>query len=393
MAQTSTGYAWGSALLVGSILARIVSYSVVTSDYTYFLSKWFDALQTSGLSAFQNPFSDYAPLYLYIIKLLTYLPVPSLYSIKTVSVLADIVVAFLACAILKILVPGRSYSQLFFAFAVVFSIPTFLVNSSFWGQADALYAAAALASLYCILLRKPIYASFWFAISLCFKVQALFFAPILIGFLLREKKLLHLFVVPVVYTVSILPVMWGGGSFWYWFFIYAKQSTEYKWLSVSAQSIFAFFNDAPAQDLLFWVGIAVSGLTALVFFVMAARVPVSKKQCFLFLSLLCVLLLPYLLPRMHERYFYLADCLAVIYVLAYPRYWYLATLVVGTSLISYMPYLSQQVQFLSWAKVDLRVPSAILFVTLVGMVYWYFTRCKLKTEQELPNELHEHHFA
>jgi Gpi18-like mannosyltransferase len=74
-------YTWvGAALLALGIVLRAVSYPVISSDQQYFVAKWFTALMGGGLSAFANPFADYAPLYLYLIKLLTFIPMTSLYS-------------------------------------------------------------------------------------------------------------------------------------------------------------------------------------------------------------------------------------------------------------------------------------------------------------------------
>jgi hypothetical protein len=74
--------AWqvGALLLFGcSLIFRFLSYNVMSSDYTNYISKWFDALQSSpSLSALGRPLSDYAPLYLYFLKALTLIPVSSL---------------------------------------------------------------------------------------------------------------------------------------------------------------------------------------------------------------------------------------------------------------------------------------------------------------------------
>ena len=82
---------FGALLLCVSLLIRLLSYPIVTSDYTYFVAKWFSALATShGLTAFTYPFANYAPLYLYLLKVLTFIPVSSLISSKTLSFLFDI---------------------------------------------------------------------------------------------------------------------------------------------------------------------------------------------------------------------------------------------------------------------------------------------------------------
>jgi Gpi18-like mannosyltransferase len=51
------------------------------------------------------------------------------------------------------------------------------------------------------------------------------------------------------------------------------------------------------------------------------------------------LLSPFLLPRMHERYFYSADVLSILYAFYFPRRWFVPLLVIGSSFLSYLPFL------------------------------------------------------
>jgi len=57
------------------------------------------------------------------------------------------------------------------------------------------------------------------------------------------------------------------------------------------------------------------------------------------LSLLSTLLLPFLLVRMHERYFFPADILSIVFAFYFPRYWYLPLIIISVSLASYCPFL------------------------------------------------------
>jgi Gpi18-like mannosyltransferase len=57
------------------------------------------------------------------------------------------------------------------------------------------------------------------------------------------------------------------------------------------------------------------------------------------LATISAVLLPYFLPKMHDRYFFLADVLAIVYAFYFPRYFFLPVLVGLTSLFSYGPFL------------------------------------------------------
>lgn len=313
----------GIFLLALSFWIRVFSMRVITTDYTYFLSKWFDALKTAPhLTAFVQPFADYAPMYLYFIKVLTLLPFYSLYSIKGLSILFDLLCALCVAAILYTL-GIRKKSRLFLAFAIVLTVPTVLLDSSFWGESDSIYTAFVLLSFFCIFTERPLGAALAFAFAISIKLQAIFFLPILFGYLFRQRETLtYLLLIPLVFFISVIPAWFSGGSLSYWLFIYAKESTEYTSLSVSAQSLFAFIQPLylplGIQTVLFWCSLALATCIALALAVLVARSALSSPERMLLLALLSVSLLPFVLPRMHERYFYLADIFATLYALYRP---------------------------------------------------------------------------
>ena len=389
-----TSFALGAILLIASLAARIAIYPTIVSDYTYFVAKWFVALQSSpGLSAFQAAFSDYPPLYLYLIKLLTYIPVSSLYSVKTLSLGADIAIA-IACGLIirdrerKDLDRRIPWEKLFFAGAIVLSIPTIVINSSLWGQADAFYTAAILFSLLFILKDKPLPAAVAFAISFCFKVQSVFFLPILIGYYLRApKRLMYLALIPIAYLVSIIPAWLSGGSLAYLLGIYLHQGSEYTSLNMSSASVFAFIEkfslSSDMQNLFFWSGLLLAAIAALsIIWLIARPAHASSDRRLLLFALISASIIPFFLPRMHERYFYLADALSVLIALYSPRRWYLPVLFVSASLLSYMPFLSSQVSWLSFAQVDLRIPSSLLIIGIMLSIQSLIAIRKEETREE-----------
>ena len=364
-------YIVGGLLLAVSLAIRVVSYPVITSDYTYFVAKWFAALAAhAGLSSFSQPFADYAPLYLYLLKLLTFIPVSSLYSAKTLSVLFDLLLAGFACAILRWLSPERfTRARLFCAFVLMLSIPTLVINSSLWGQSDALFAAAVVASAYFILADRPRVSAIAFAIGFCIKVQSLFFLPVLVGYLAARGQSRQLWWIPGLYTALLVPAWLSGGNLWYWLTIYATQAGEYTGLTINAPSAYALVSSLPQYGALFWAGIALALLAAVTITVLVARITFRRAfHALPLLFLLSVAVLPFLLPRMHERYFYLADVFSVLYGLYRPWYWYVPILVVGASFLSYMPYLSAAVPAFSAFIIDERFPAALMLLALVALL-------------------------
>ena len=69
---------------------------------------------------------------------------------------------------------------------------------------------------------------------------------------------------------------------------------------------------------------------------------------------------------MHERYFYLADVVSIIYAFYFPRYFYVAVVMQLCSLLSYAPYL-MNTQVVNLAHVAFAV-LVIILITLADLV-------------------------
>src|SRR6266702_4556681 len=173
-------------LFLLAIVLRVSLYHVVSSDYTFFLSQWYDFIQThGGFAALKYNFSNYNPPYLYLLALTTYLPIPKLVAIKTLSVVFDGFLGLFTYLLLGLKF-RRSYAAIIGVLVVLFA-PTIVINSAAWGQSDAIYTAFCLGSLYFLLKERPGWASVFFGLAISFKLQAIFFLPVLLIVLLRRK--------------------------------------------------------------------------------------------------------------------------------------------------------------------------------------------------------------
>jgi Gpi18-like mannosyltransferase len=369
----SRGLAAGALILfMFSTSLRLLSYPAETSDYVMFVSKWYAALRaTPGLSALARPLSDYAPMYLYLLKLLAVARAPSLYGVKSLSVLFDVLLAYFGAKVVTCSGHVDKSTQ-FFAATVLLCIPTVLINSSVWGQSDSTYASFIVMCLYFILVDCPAWASFAFGVAFSFKLQSVFFGPILLGYLLRKRYWRGFFVVPSTFLLSLVPAWASGDPMRNLLLVYAHQTTEYSALNENSPSIFAFteYHVVPAglETFLFWTGISCAGACAVAIALAVVRARTATSARLVLLSLLCVTLVPYLLPRMHERYFYLADVLSVISVFYTPRRWYVAVMIVGASLMAYARFLSSQLQFFRPFDVDIRVSGLLLSLGVAAVV-------------------------
>src|SRR5206468_135366 len=108
------------------------------------------------------------------------------------------------------------------------------------------------------------------------------------------------------FFLSVIPAWLSGGSFVELFGIYIRQAGEYPMITSYAPNIFQLITTAMfSPDKLSAAGIIVATLGILYASILAIR---SRKQLtfdnLLLLSLYFVMIIPFFLPHMHERYFY-----------------------------------------------------------------------------------------
>ena len=77
------------------------------------------------------------------------------------------------------------------------------------------------------------------------------------------------------------------------------------------------------------------------------------------MALFFAIFLPFVMPKMHERYYALADMLSILYALRRSDRRFMPLLVAGASLLRYLPYLPRQ------HVVDFRAYALMMFAALV----------------------------
>jgi Gpi18-like mannosyltransferase len=116
-----------------------------------------------------------------------------------------------------------------------------------------------------------------------------------------------------------------------------------------------------------WVGI---GLAALAMALAGGLLLLCKTgmrtNVALHLALLCVLAVPFLLPKMHERYFFLADVISIVYAFSFPRAFLIPIVMQLVSLLSYAPYLTGaepvRLAYVAVAVLGITLVAAVRFV-------------------------------
>jgi Gpi18-like mannosyltransferase len=332
-----------AAGVVAAVVVRVAMFDHESSDYQFFIKDWYEFISThGGFGALKYDFSDYNVPYLYLIALLTYLPIPALAGIKIISVAFDLVLAYFTYRIVALRHIGRWSPPL--AALIVLFLPTVATNSGMWGQADAIYAAFGLGGVYFLLRRRPWLAGVFFGLSLAFKLQAVFLFPLLLVLVLKRWiPWRALLAVPGVLLLLAVPALLAGAPLGQLLSVYVEQTSSYPQLSLNAPSIYQFLPASADAAVIRPIGVAVTGLVilGLCLGVLLSRVQLTTTKVVL-LGATSAVLVPFLLPSMHERYFYLAEVLTVIAAFYLPRrLWYVPVLVQVASFLAYLQVLFQ----------------------------------------------------
>jgi len=331
--------------LIGIGLALVLRLTLLdfkSVDYFNYTKVWYNTLRDGGFSAFSQSFSNYNLPYLYLLYLLArFLPdVPGLVATKVPSIAADFVIAYFAFRLVRL---GKESNTLAFlaALGCLFA-PTVVLNSAFWGQADALYTAALVASLYFLARRSSLPAMLCFGVALAFKAQALLLGPLVLALLLRQEvPWKHALVVPVVMLAALIPAWIAGRPFLDLLLIYPSQAAQYEQLSMHAPSAMSWIPSSGQFYPYFYpVGLVLGIAAAVVIAFGLYRSEVKFTPGLLMeVALLSALWLPFLLPKMHERYFYPADVFSILVAFFVPRLFFVPLAMITISFFAYQPTL------------------------------------------------------
>lgn len=366
-------------LIVLAIALRSVFIPFESGDFTYFLQHWYATLSSEGFSAFGERFADYNFPYLYLLYLVSLLAPSDIVAIKLVSVVFDIVLCYAVWLVMRHYKPG-GYTPYVAALVVAF-LPTVFLNSSAWGQCDALYTSLLIFSFYFIIKKRHLWSWLLWGIALSFKLQAVFFLPVLVyvWFITRKEQKWYtpaISFLPLV--LAPIPAILAGRSPSSAYGVYLDQAGAYQQLTLNAANWFqwipnahyAFFNKAG-----FVLSVAVLGAVLVVLLAKHSRARLEKKFYLPLLASLFLLLAPFLLPQMHERYFFAAGIFLIMTSFLNPKYILPAIAVELISLFSYIPFLLG-----AQPPVSLGVLS-LLQLAVIIYILWSLLHQTQKTEK------------
>ena len=323
-----------------AIFVRALVFDIQSMDYLDFLTKWYNAIAAApGFSALGLSVGNYNVPYLYLMKLMTLLPVGSLYAIKLFSCLFD----FAAGAVMARVIWKQFYSVPYAlgAYALTLFAPTVVLNGAAWAQCDIIYSFFLLCCVGAFLKNRPLIAAVMFGVAFSFKLQAVFLLPLLVWmWLARRIRLVHFLAIPAVYFMSLIPAWIAGRPLGELLTIYIDQTNTYnQQLSLNYPNPYTFFGDR-YTNLLSTAGVVFAiGFVGLILYFMYATKAAPTPNLIVTFSLFSAMALPFLLPHMHDRYGFAADVLVLLYVLLRPKRYPALLGFTVISLAAYGPYL------------------------------------------------------
>ncbi|SMP56067.1 hypothetical protein [Noviherbaspirillum suwonense] len=310
-----------------SVLMLLVIYKrlmpLESGDMQSFLYPWFSAILAGGYAAMAGDYANYSPPYLYLLGLASlFSPLASpIVLIKSVS----IVFTFAGAAVFGLIVMEVSRNRnLALTSACFFPlIPSVAVNAAWWGQCDVIYTTFLLAAFWASIRRAPLQVVIFFGIAFSFKAQAIFFTPYLLYLVLKkELPWRYLLLIPVIYACMMLPAWLAGRPAAELASIYVNQGGYYKSLAMNAPNPWAIIEKYHLMPYAAGVLLGAAATVAASLFLVRKSLlsKYDEVTVKLWLVTMSTLASPYLLPKMHDRYFFPADVFTVLLCVIFPRY-------------------------------------------------------------------------
>ncbi len=340
-----------------------------TLDYQDWIRVWIQALRDNGpwKGLGQEIWScNYNVPYLYFLSLISLSDIRDLLLVKLLSIFFDVVMAWAAMKLTGVLSGGDPVKKIF-SFVLVLWLPSVVLNGALWGQCDVIYAAFAVMAVWLALDGHPALSVVSIALSVSFKLQGVFLLPVYFLFLLTGRiQWKHVPLFPVTYILSILPAVFAGRGLWELLTLYIRNtSTIGDGLNYNSSSIYSLLDlstlsSAAAARVGFVLAFFFcSGL--FVWFLLRFR-DMNDRAIF-GACLLFAIGVPFCLPHMHDRYFFIADILSLVLAVSFPKFALTALGVSFGSLLGYYAYL--KMQFLLPMRYGGMAMLACLVLTLV----------------------------
>jgi Gpi18-like mannosyltransferase len=249
--------------------------------------------------------------------------------------------------------------------------PTLLLNSAYWGQADCMYGVFLLGGVYFLIVKKELQAFVFLGLAFSLKFQTVFIFP-LVAFLIikKETSLRYILLIPLVYLLSLIPVLAIGQPITELLTLYFHQVTNMPGLVYNAPTVFAFIPPTGQEIFLARAGILV-GVFSIVVLLIIGLIKTGDRSLsvrdIIQFGLLSSTVVVFCIPFIHERYYFIAELLAVVYAFCFPKQFYISFSIILISLFTYIKYL-----FGGFLVFTLPQLALCMLITICVLFYHYF---------------------
>lgn len=359
--ESKTLFAAAFAFTALALVIRASLLDYQSDDYLTFLAPWTQFFRDNGgFAALRYSLGNYNPPYMYFLTLFSYFDISELYLIKLLSVLFDVLLAW-ACMKLLGLYTG-SRAKLLGVFLAVLYLPTVVINGAYWAQCDSIYAFFGLFALYLGLRGRGCASMVSLAACFAFKLQAVFIIPVFFILLLAKRiRWRELLVFPAAYIVFMLPALIAGRPFIETMTLYFSQAgtvgDAMNYNAPSLTSMFRWSGNTESRSMLLIA--AAFALVLAAYAVAAVKRRALDDTVILGFALLLAMGIPYLLPHMHDRYFFIAGVLALVLAFRDVRFFPVPLLAELASLHCYYAY------FVRYYLVQPRIGGEFMLIALL----------------------------
>ena len=305
-----------------TLISMIIRYSfreIISNDAYWCLLPWYDVIkENGGIYALGSQVGDYNMLYQFIIAVFTYLPIEPLSAYKLLSCIFDYLLAAAMGYFVYFFSEKDRILKGTMAYMLLLMSPIVILNSSYWGQCDAIYTFFCVASLLAFCRDKYKLTFVLYGVAFAFKLQAVFLLPFfLFAYFVKKKfSVLYFGIIPVMMVILSIPGLIMGRSVAEVFTIYLNQTGSYKSITMNYPTFWNLLQSANMDAFYINMKKPAIALTVVVIALLMVtwivkKVPMTTRNMIYMAFLLaytCVLIL----PSMHERYGYLYEILAIL---------------------------------------------------------------------------------
>jgi Gpi18-like mannosyltransferase len=315
---------------------RLVMWSYASPDVNGFLKPWYAFARDHGWHALSAAFTNYAPFYSYLLIAVTAFDghAPALLLIKAISFVFELATALLAYRF--VLRATSSQTRASVALVACWLAPAVLYNGALWGQAESIWTFFIVLSVYLFSTARN--GVMPFGVGFAVKAQGVFLGPFVLGMILRQRRtVLWLGAVPLIYLAIAAPTLLAGRPLMDVLGVYLDQANTYHSLSKHAGSLWALTPGVPYAAGVA-IGLAVATAAGVGITVLIARAKRTDVEFNTLAACLSLLAMPFLLPKMHDRYFYAFEVLSIILACQNRRYLLVAMAAQTSAVLSYLAF-------------------------------------------------------